>query len=154
MEISEHPTSSHTEGLRQARQQAHELINGDTKWVIKNIPPSSPGYYKLASETTHIQRNKNPPCTTRQSEASSPTDADADPSPSTIHTPITSSTIARASPSSVTAEATPSSTHAEDHSQSSTSNTSITSHSDNADKSDKLIDLIGDFDEDTSMGPT
>jgi len=148
MEISEHPTSSHTEGLRQARQQAHELINGDTKWVIKNIPPSSPGYYKLASETTHIQRNKNPPCTTCQSEASSPTDADADP------TPITSSTIAGASPSSATAEATPSSTHAEDHSQSSTSNTSITSHSDNADKSDKLIDLIGDFDEDTSMGPT
>jgi len=144
MEIDDHPSSSHTtEGLQQAIQRAHELINGDTKWVIRNIPPLVPGYYKPTSETPCVQRNI--PRTTHHSGASSSTNTDTEPASSAINSPTSSSTTAKTSSPSVTAEISPSS--------SSTLITSTSSTSDNVDKSDKLVDYGDGLDKDTSMGP-
>ena len=160
MEISEHPSSSHTEGLQQARQQAHELINSNTQWVIKNIPPLAPRYYKLALETTHAQCNT--PHTTLQPEASSSNDADTDPSPSSVHTPTNSSTTTATSPSSATAETSSSSVSTEENLSPtpvevdpslSTLYTSTSIHPDDTEKGCEPLDYGGDLEEDTSMGP-
>jgi len=160
MEIIDNPSSSHTEGLRWARQRAHELINGDNKWFTKNIPSSLPGYYRPTLEVPCAQYIA--PRTTHQSEGSSSSDVDAHPAPSASKSPTSVSTTAETSPRSVTAETSPSpviakatqsSTCAEDKTQPSTLIASTPLHFDNIDKDDELVDYGDGLDEDTTMGP-
>ena len=178
MEIIDDPSNSHhTESLRWARQRAHELINGDHKWFIKNIPSSSPGYYRPTSEVSRTQ------CIApRTAEGSSSSDVDAHPASSASESPTSVSTTAETSPRSVTADTSPSPVDANTSSPSpvntntsspspvvvkatqsstcvegktllSTITASTPSHYVAADKDEELVDYGDGLDEDTTMGP-
>jgi len=40
-----HPTSTHAQLLRLARDRAHERIDADSSWVLKRLDPLAPGHY-------------------------------------------------------------------------------------------------------------
>jgi len=45
MDLLAHPTSMHTPLLRLARDRAHERIDADLSWVLKQLNPLAPGHY-------------------------------------------------------------------------------------------------------------
>ncbi|KAI0281507.1 hypothetical protein BC826DRAFT_1111367 [Russula brevipes] len=55
MEIEERPHSKYAADLTRARDAAHAIIDNNSKWVISNVHPDSPGYYNPASDRSQTE---------------------------------------------------------------------------------------------------
>ena len=72
MELTEHPDSRHAQMLQQAQVCARACIDGDLKWVLKNVHTTLPGYYNPTRDCPHTAE-----------------DAEAGPSNATVETDAT-----------------------------------------------------------------